>query len=154
MDFISLNESETVKLAEDLAQILGAEAKTAPVVILISGNLGMGKSVFARAFIRTLCRDKSMDVPSPTFTLLQQYDAGDFPVHHFDLYRLKDPEEIYEIGWEDAIIEGISLVEWPERLDYITVDGAIKIHIAAPSENERCITLTTDADEYLEDLKT
>lgn len=85
-------------------------------VILLNGDLGAGKTVFSRAFIRSYCNDQSIDVPSPTFTLLQTYENSKTNIYHFDLYRLAEAEEIYEIGWEEAIADGISLVEWPERL--------------------------------------
>ena len=107
----------------DLAAQIAARTKVGDV-ILLQGDLGAGKTVFARAFIRALCDDPALDVPSPTFTLLQTYDTPRGPVWHFDLYRLKDPEEIFELGWEDALAEGIVLVEWPERLGPHTPETA------------------------------
>jgi tRNA threonylcarbamoyl adenosine modification protein YjeE len=104
------SEAETAALAKKMA----AEAKSGDI-FLLEGPLGAGKSVFARGFIRALT-DKDTDVPSPTFTLVQIYETNMAPLYHFDLYRLNDPEEIYEIGWEEAIAGGIVLVEWPERL--------------------------------------
>lgn len=98
------------------AQRLAAGLRTGDVVCL-RGVLGAGKSVFARALIRAACGVPAMPVPSPTFTLVQIYDAPGGAVWHFDLYRIADPEEIDELGWEDALAEGIALVEWPERLD-------------------------------------
>ena len=87
--FISKSEKDTKKLAETLAQ----KAKRGDVFALF-GTLGMGKSVFARAFIQKLTDAK--EVPSPTFTLVQQYEASDFEIYHFDLYRLKSPDEVFE----------------------------------------------------------
>ncbi len=103
-------------------------------VVLLHGDLGMGKSVFSRAVIRTLCGDDAMDVPSPTFTLVQQYDAPSGSIWHFDLYRLSDESEIYELGWDDAINDGVALVEWPERLGYLRPKKRIDVFIA-PVEN-------------------
>jgi tRNA threonylcarbamoyladenosine biosynthesis protein TsaE len=83
-------------------------------VIALKGELGAGKTSFARAFIRA--RGGAEQVPSPTFTLVQIYELADATVWHFDCYRLRDPEEAWELGIEDAFADGISLIEWPERL--------------------------------------
>ena len=83
-------------------------------VIALKGDLGAGKTSFARAFIRA--RGGEEEVPSPTFTLAQVYELGSAAIWHFDLYRLKSPEEAWELGIEDAFSEGISLIEWPEQL--------------------------------------
>lgn len=83
-------------------------------IIALRGELGAGKTSFARAFIRA--RRGAEQVPSPTFTLVQIYQLADATVWHFDCYRLRDPEEAWELGIEDAFAEGISLIEWPERL--------------------------------------
>ena len=83
-------------------------------VIALKGDLGSGKTSFARAFIRARGGDE--EVPSPTFTLVQVYELARGAVWHFDLYRLRSAEEAWELGIEDAFSEGISLIEWPERL--------------------------------------
>lgn len=83
-------------------------------IIALKGDLGAGKTSFARAFIRA--RGGEEEVPSPTFTLVQIYEVGPTPIWHIDLYRLKTPEEAWELGIEDAFSEAISLIEWPERL--------------------------------------
>ena len=83
-------------------------------IIALKGDLGSGKTSFARSFI--WARGGAEEVPSPTFTLLQIYELGSVAIWHFDLYRLKSPEEAWELGIEDAFTEGISLIEWPERL--------------------------------------
>jgi tRNA threonylcarbamoyladenosine biosynthesis protein TsaE len=83
-------------------------------VIALQGELGAGKTHFARAFIRARGGDEA--VPSPTFTLVQTYDLPGGAVWHFDLYRLRASEEAWELGIEDAFRDGISLIEWPERL--------------------------------------
>ena len=111
MKIISHSEAETIVLAEVLApKLKGGD------LLYLHGDLGAGKSVFARGLIRELCADEAMDVPSPTFTLVQAYDGVSAPVYHFDLYRIEQPEEIFELGWEDALYEGITIVEWPSRL--------------------------------------
>ena len=83
-------------------------------IIVLRGELGAGKTTFARAFIRAR-GDPDEEVPSPTFTLVQLYDLHP-AIWHFDLYRLRSPEEAWELGIEEAFSDGISLIEWPERL--------------------------------------
>jgi len=82
-------------------------------VLALSGELGTGKTEFARALLQEL--GIKGDIPSPTFTLLQAYDAGALTISHFDLYRLKSENELDELGWDDALASGATLVEWPER---------------------------------------
>lgn len=83
-------------------------------VIALRGELGSGKTSFARAFIQA--RGGHEAVPSPTFTLVQVYELADAAVWHIDAYRLRDPEEAWELGIEEAFRDGVSLIEWPERL--------------------------------------
>lgn len=119
-------EQETINFAREFAQQLSAGD-----VVLLRGDLGMGKSVISRAIIRALCGDEGMDVPSPTFTIVQTYESPKAEIWHFDLYRLADPSEIYEIGWEEALIDGISLVEWPECLGNLVPSAYIELSITA-----------------------
>ena len=104
------DESETESLASRLSIMCGRGD-----ILTLTGDLGVGKTVFARAFIRARTTDDE-EVPSPTFTLLQVYDTMDDPIHHFDLYRLRTAEEVLELGFDDAITDGVTLVEWPDRL--------------------------------------
>ncbi len=102
----------------------------------------MGKSVFSRRIIRTLTGDENLDVPSPTFTLVQTYDTPKGEVHHFDLYRLKSPEELYEIGWEDALGSAILLIEWPDKLGYLKPKNYIEIDLkSGTTPTSRIITI-------------
>ncbi|HTV90466.1 MAG TPA: tRNA (adenosine(37)-N6)-threonylcarbamoyltransferase complex ATPase subunit type 1 TsaE [Stellaceae bacterium] len=101
------------KATEALAARLAAVARSGDVIAL-RGELGAGKTCFARAFIRA--RGGNEAVPSPTFTLVQTYDLPDARVWHLDLYRLRAAEEAWELGIEEAFEDGISLIEWPERL--------------------------------------
>ena len=94
--------------------------------VLLEGPLGAGKSEFARALLRAAAGDPGLEVPSPTFTLVQSYDLPAGPAHHFDLYRLDGPDGLDELGWEEAR-EGIVLVEWPERLGGECPEGALTI---------------------------
>ncbi len=107
----SQSEKDTIQIAADLASTLQSSD-----IILLHGNLGMGKTVFARALIRTLTKQPDLEVCSPTFTLVQTYETQDCPIFHYDLYRIEDPDEILELGWEESLYNGITIVEWPERL--------------------------------------
>jgi tRNA threonylcarbamoyladenosine biosynthesis protein TsaE len=104
------NPAATAALAAQLAGL----ARVGDVLALW-GDLGMGKTAFARAFIAARAGE-ALVVPSPTFTLLQTYDLPGGPVWHFDLYRLATPDDVWELGWEQGLSDSISLVEWPQRL--------------------------------------
>ena len=84
-------------------------------VVALGGDLGAGKTVLARALIRAAA-GAEVEVPSPTFTLVQAYELPAGTIWHFDLYRLSGPDEVIELGWDEARGEGIALVEWPDRL--------------------------------------
>ncbi|MBN9242367.1 MAG: tRNA (adenosine(37)-N6)-threonylcarbamoyltransferase complex ATPase subunit type 1 TsaE [Mesorhizobium sp.] len=109
LDRFLTDEAATDRLGEDLAMALRPGD-----VLALSGDLGAGKSTLARALIRALADDAGLDVPSPTFTLVQSYDTR-IPVHHFDLYRLADASELAELGFDEVLTDGAALVEWPER---------------------------------------
>ena len=107
-------------------------------VFLLNGDLGSGKSVLARAFIRAYCQTNE-DIPSPTFNLVQTYHSGAFTVYHFDLYRLNSLAEILE----EAFSDGISLIEWPDRLGDQLPENRLVIHIMAGNElTSRKVLLT------------
>jgi tRNA threonylcarbamoyladenosine biosynthesis protein TsaE len=109
--------------------------------ILLSGPLGAGKSAFARAFLRAASGDPTLDVPSPTFTLVQSYDLPAGVAHHFDLWRLTGAPDLAELGWEEAR-EGIVLVEWPDRLGPLAPPDALSVTLAqGPTEEARVAAL-------------
>ena len=85
-------------------------------VVGLKGELGAGKTTLARAILRAAAEDARLIVPSPTFTLVEVYETPRGSFWHFDLYRLETPDQVFELGWEEALAEGISIVEWPERL--------------------------------------
>jgi tRNA threonylcarbamoyladenosine biosynthesis protein TsaE len=121
---------------ERLAAIIAAEARPGDA-ILLSGDLGAGKTHFARAFINALS-DAVEEVPSPTFTLVQSYAASvagrPVEIMHFDLYRLKSADETVELGIEEAFADGISLVEWPDRLGSLTPKRHLALHLEIVSD--------------------
>jgi tRNA threonylcarbamoyladenosine biosynthesis protein TsaE len=134
MESLCESEAQTESLAQSLGQRLVA-AKNDKKTLCLYGDLGAGKSVFARALIREIISDHALEVPSPTFTLVQFYETPFGPLHHFDLYRLEDPEEIFNLGWEEAIGSGLVIVEWPERLGRYKPAATLDIHIR-PIENK------------------
>ncbi len=99
---------------EALAAIIAPHLRQGDVVAL-TGNLGVGKTAFARALLQSM--GVNGDVPSPTFTLVQTYEIMGLSVSHYDLYRLKSMNELDELGWDDALADGVTLVEWPERAE-------------------------------------
>jgi tRNA threonylcarbamoyladenosine biosynthesis protein TsaE len=103
-------------------------------IIALKGDLGTGKTSFARAFIRA--RGGEEEVPSPTFTLVQIYELAPAAIWHFDLYRLQSPEEAWELGIEDAFAGGISLIEWPERLGPLLPQRRLEIDLAFADRSE------------------
>lgn len=113
------------------AAVAGAVASLARVgdVIALWGELGAGKTSFARAFIQARAQ-APIEVPSPTFTLVQAYELADGPIWHFDCYRLKRPADIYELGFEDAVSQAILLIEWPERLAHLLPGKRLDVKFA------------------------
>ncbi len=105
------NEAETRNLAMDLAMAVQADD-----IVTLEGDLGAGKSTLARALIRAIAEDDKLDVPSPTFALVQPYDLKRLPVVHADLYRVSSADEIAELGWDEVSEKALLLVEWPDRL--------------------------------------
>lgn len=115
-------------------------------VIALTGDLGAGKTVFARALIRALGRAAGIDidhVPSPTFTLVQLYELPAFTLYHFDLYRLEAPDDAWEIGIEEAFADGVSLIEWADRIEHLLPANCIAIDLAfGADETARIATIT------------
>ena len=143
-EFHVANLQEAKRLAEALSSIL----KTRDVVIF-KGDLGAGKTEFCRAIIHSIGYKE--DVPSPTFNLVQVYepDFNDLEtpvIWHMDLYRLEHPEEIFELGIEEALDTAISLIEWPDRMGRYLPDGYLEIALeTGTKEGERKITFSGEA---------
>ena len=121
MEYISHSEAETEAFGERLAAALSPGA-----VVAYRGGLGMGKTAFTRGLARGLgCRGR---VTSPTFTIVNEYEGGRLPLFHFDLYRLGDPEELFDIGWEDYLARGgVCAVEWSENVAGALEDEPIRV---------------------------
>jgi tRNA threonylcarbamoyl adenosine modification protein YjeE len=135
------NEAATGRLAARLAR----SARKGDVIAL-KGELGSGKTTFARAFIRARLGD-STEVPSPTFTLVEIY-GGDsaLPIWHFDLYRLDNAESARELGFEEALADAVSLVEWPERLGASLPLERLELTFrAGPTPDSRSVTIAASA---------
>lgn len=133
--------AETLADTEALAARLAGLALPGDA-ILLEGPLGAGKSALARAFLRAASGDPALEVPSPTFTLVQSYPLpGGGAAHHFDLYRLQGPAGLHELGWDEAR-EGIVLVEWPDRLGPLTPPDALHVALAPLEHDARAITLS------------
>ncbi len=115
--------------AELLAQVLAFKLRTGDCVAL-AGDVGAGKTTLARAIIRAITSDPDLDVASPTYALMQNYSCARAEIQHYDFYRLGQAEDVLEIGFEDALPECISLVEWPERAEEVLPTGRISVEIA------------------------
>jgi tRNA threonylcarbamoyladenosine biosynthesis protein TsaE len=113
----------TEKLGAAIADLLRAGD-----VVALYGELGAGKTTLARALITKL--GHVGEVPSPTFTLVQSYDLTPVAVWHFDLYRIDDPDEIIELGLDEALADAISLIEWPERMAAQLPPDRLEIHLS------------------------
>jgi tRNA threonylcarbamoyladenosine biosynthesis protein TsaE len=118
--------------------------------VLLSGPIGAGKSHFARAFIRARL-GRAEDVPSPSFTLVQTYQA-DVEIWHSDLYRLSHPDEVLELGLEDAFATAICLVEWPDRLGKFVPKQAISINFASEAKGRMAKISFADRADLRSDL--
>ncbi|HVB67683.1 MAG TPA: tRNA (adenosine(37)-N6)-threonylcarbamoyltransferase complex ATPase subunit type 1 TsaE [Acetobacteraceae bacterium] len=126
----------TEALAADVARL------TRPGdAILLEGPLGAGKTAFARGFLRAGAASPALEVPSPSFTLVQSYDTGLGMVHHFDLWRLDGPAALPELGWDDARAD-IVLVEWPDRLGPLRPTDALTIALTPAGDTARTAVLS------------
>jgi len=111
--------------------------------VALAGDLGAGKTTLARAILTALGLTGPM--PSPTFTLVQTYEAPCLAVHHYDLYRLEDPREIAELGLEEALEQGAILVEWPERAAEVLPEDTLYVSLTMPDAQSRLAELTGPA---------
>jgi tRNA threonylcarbamoyladenosine biosynthesis protein TsaE len=111
--YISNNEIDTKDIAYRFSSLLKPKD-----IVFLYGDLGLGKTYFCKHVICNLLNNPETEVPSPTYTLVQTYQMDQkTTIWHFDLYRIKTCEEVYELGWEEALYDGITLIEWPEKLE-------------------------------------
>ena len=123
MIYESMSEKDTFEFGRKLG-----EKATAGQIICLDGDLGVGKTVFTQGFVKGLGIEDSVN--SPTFTIIQIYDEGRLPLYHFDVYRIGEPEEMYEIGYEEYFFgEGVCLIEWSKLIEELIPDEAITVTI-------------------------
>lgn len=137
------DEQATARLGAAIAPRLRAGD-----VIALSGPLGAGKTTLARAIIGALTG--RAEAPSPTFTLVETYETADFPLFHFDLYRLEKAEDVWELGLEDAL-DGVSLIEWPERIERLLPASTLLIRLAMDGGSRKA--LVRGGEEWSSRLK-
>lgn len=119
----SFSEADTFNIGKEIASFV----KESDIVCL-EGDLGVGKTVFTKGFAIGLNIDEC--ITSPTFTIVQEYDEGRLPLYHFDVYRISDPEEMYEIGFDEYINDdGVCLIEWASMIEDILPKDIIKVNI-------------------------
>jgi len=126
------DEAATERLGGSLAQRLRPRD-----VVALQGGLGVGKTTLARAILRAASGDPALIVPSPTFTLAEVYDTPRGVFWHFDLYRLEEPEQVFELGWEEARADGVALVEWAERLGTLLPQGRLSVTLSIEGDGRR-----------------
>lgn len=138
------NESQTLALGQRLAKLLQPGD-----VVALYGDLGAGKTTFSRGLIQALLGD-DMEVPSPTYTLVQTYETPTTAIWHFDLYRIKHPEELYELGFDDAL-QDIALIEWPDHAGKLLPANRLSLEIEFAGSG-RIARLSSDDPDWMKRL--
>ncbi|MDD5561941.1 MAG: tRNA (adenosine(37)-N6)-threonylcarbamoyltransferase complex ATPase subunit type 1 TsaE [Candidatus Omnitrophica bacterium] len=147
MKKLSTSAKQTLRIGRLLArQLSGGE------IILLSGSLGAGKTVLAKGIAQGLGINRN-NVVSPTFVLLRIY-KGKHVLHHFDFYRIKNPEEIMALGYEEYFYsEGVTVIEWPQRLKFLLPKGFLKIKLSNKSANRRLLEFFSRGQAHKQLLK-
>ena len=127
-DFVSHSENDTIKFADEFASKLDAHS-----IIVLSGDLGSGKTKFTEGILKHFGLED--EISSPTFTIVNEYDSKDFKIFHFDLYRLADVDEFYAMGGEEYLQNGLCIFEWGEMIEEILQTHYIKITFSRDGEN-------------------
>ena len=127
-NFVSHSENDTIKFADEFASKLDMHS-----IIVLSGDLGSGKTKFTEGVLKHFGLED--EISSPTFTIVNEYDAKDFKIFHFDLYRLADVDEFYAMGGEEYLQNGLCIFEWGEMIEEILQTHYIKITFSRDGEN-------------------
>lgn len=127
-NFVSHSENDTIKFADEFASKLDGHS-----IIVLSGDLGSGKTKFTEGVLRHFGLED--EISSPTFTIVNEYDARDFKIFHFDLYRLADVDEFYAMGGEEYLQNGLCIFEWGEMIEEILQTRYTKITFSRDTEN-------------------
>lgn len=149
--FISKNEQETKHFAKNLAPFCDAKD-----VIVLTGNLGSGKTKFTEGFLSYFGLEN--EISSPTFTIVNEYQKNDISIYHFDVYRLEDSSEFYEIGGEEYFENGVCLIEWGELIEDALPKEYLHITFSKDDtdENIRILNIDTNLrkwEDYFENIK-
>ena len=127
--FISKSEQDTINFAENFANQLHKKD-----IIVLSGDLGSGKTKFVQGVLKHFGLEN--EISSPTFTIVNEYNANICPIYHFDVYRLADIDEFYAMGGEEYFENGICLIEWGEIIEDALPSNYIKITLSKSKEND------------------
>ena len=141
--FTSYSEKSTINFAKQLASKLHKKD-----IIILSGELGSGKTKFTQGILEYF--DLANEISSPTFTIVNEYIKNNINIYHFDVYRLSDSSEFYEIGGEEYIENGICIIEWGEIIEDVLPEDYIKISFERDFDNEntRILNITTFGNKY------
>ena len=135
--YISQSENDTMSFA----QLLAKQTSLGDIVIL-SGDLGSGKTKFVQGFLKYYGLEN--EISSHTFTIVNEYDTPDFPIYHFDVYRLEDTDEFYAIGGDEYFQAGICIIEWGEKIEELLPESYLKISFSRDFEDSDIRILTME----------
>ena len=139
-NFKTNSEDETMKLGEKLAKLCASKD-----IIILSGELGAGKTKFTEGFLKYFGLED--EISSPTFTIVNEYTKNDINIYHFDVYRLEDSSEFYEIGGEEYFENGICLIEWGELIEDALPKNYIHITFEKDNQNDNIRILNIDVPD-------
>jgi tRNA threonylcarbamoyladenosine biosynthesis protein TsaE len=151
----AITEEMTKFSCSDEAQLLAIGRQLGPLlekgdVIALTGDLGAGKTTLVRGLIQAFIADE--EVPSPTYTLVQTYDLPNYELWHCDLYRLKHPDEVFELGLVDVLEDVVSFIEWPYKMGQYLPQDALPLHIKFVENGREVIFGNVWADRRVESL--